>query len=138
MFGGLHLEIGMWKMLGHYLASSGWTIALTDAGIATAGTADSFLNASHLTRTRRAHQLTCVTLNTFQYWDTILNIEVLVLTIVRAHREKNFPLYVEALEGIVGFFLHLTVSTMQGGFLYTSVTCHHCQPLLKKNLRASW
>ena len=51
--------------------------------------------------------------------------------------EKNFPLYVEALEAIVGFFLHLTVTTMQGGFLYTSVTCHHCQPLLKKNLRAS-
>ena len=53
-------------MLGHYLASSGWTIALTDAGIATAGTADSFLNASHLTRTRRAHQLTCVALNSLQ------------------------------------------------------------------------
>ena len=51
--------------------------------------------------------------------------------------EKNFPLYVEALEAIVGFFLHLTITTMQGGFLYTSVTCHHCQPLLKKNLRAS-
>ena len=65
-FGGLHLEMGMWKMLGHYLASSGWTIALTDAGIATAGTADSFLNSSHLTRTRRAHQLTCVALNSLQ------------------------------------------------------------------------
>ena len=41
---------------------------------------------------------------TFQYWDTILNIEVLVLTIVRAHHEKNSPLYVEALEAIVGYF----------------------------------
>ena len=38
--------MGMWKILGHYLASSGWTIALTDAVISTAGTADSFLNAS--------------------------------------------------------------------------------------------
>ena len=66
MFGGLHLEMGMWKMLGHYLASSGWTIALTDAGIATVGTADSFLKTSHLTRTRRAHQLTCVALHILQ------------------------------------------------------------------------
>ena len=41
---------------------------------------------------------------TFQYWDTIVNIEVLVLTIIRAHSEKNFSLYVEALEAIVGYF----------------------------------
>ena len=74
---------------------------------------------------------------TFQYWDTILNIEVLVLTIVRAHHEKNFPLYVEALEAIVGYFFAYDRTTMHGRFLYTSVTCHHCQPLLKKNLRAS-
>ena len=66
---------------------------LTDAGIATAGTSDSSLKTSHLTR---AHQLTCVALNILQkklyqlakddnnrievacvalpYWDTILNI----------------------------------------------------------------
>ena len=59
MFGGLHSEMGIWKILGHYLASSGWTIPLTDAGIATVDAADSFLKTSHLTRTRRAHQLTC-------------------------------------------------------------------------------
>ena len=53
-------------MLGHYLASSGWTFALTNAGIATAATADSFLNASHLKRTRQDHQLTCVALNSLQ------------------------------------------------------------------------
>ena len=40
---------------------------------------------------------------TFKYWDSILNIEVLVLTIIRALREKNFSLYVEALEAIVGY-----------------------------------
>ena len=50
MFGGLHLEMGMWNMLGNYLACSGWTTALTDAGIATSGTVDSFLKSSHLTR----------------------------------------------------------------------------------------
>ena len=41
---------------------------------------------------------------TFQYWDTILSIELLILTFIRAHREKDFPLYVEALEVIVGYF----------------------------------
>ena len=105
-----------------YLVSSGWTTALTDAGITTAGTADSFLKSSHLTRTRHAHQITCVSLYklqcqafellgdgvcfeqwknkmitrspTFQYWNTILSLKVLVLVFVRAHREKNFSLYV--------------------------------------------
>ena len=66
MFGGLHLEMGMWNMLGDYLAGSGWTTALADAGIATTGTADSFLRCSHLTRTRRAHQLTCIALHDLQ------------------------------------------------------------------------
>ena len=51
MFGRLHLEMGMWNMLGNYLACSGWTTALTDAGIAASGTADSFLKSLHLTRT---------------------------------------------------------------------------------------
>ena len=37
MFGGLHLEMAMWNMLGDYLAASGWTEALTEAGIASSG-----------------------------------------------------------------------------------------------------
>ncbi len=43
MLRGLHLEMGMWNMLGDNLAGSGWTTALTDAGIATSGKANSFL-----------------------------------------------------------------------------------------------
>ena len=131
MFGGLHLEMGMWTMPGNYLACSGWTAALTEVGIATAGKADSFLKATHLARTHHAHQNTCVALEklqkeafeaaksenrfeewrhdmikkslTFQYWHTILSLALLILTFIRAHREKNFPLYVEALEAIVGY-----------------------------------
>ena len=41
---------------------------------------------------------------TFQYWDTILTIEIYIFVFVRAHREKNFFLFVEALEKIVEFF----------------------------------
>ena len=57
---------------------------------------------------------------------TILNIEVLVLTIVRAHREKNFSLHVEALEAIVG---HFFAFDHYSGYLYTFITCYHCQLL---------
>jgi hypothetical protein len=52
MFGSLHMEMVVWTTCGNYLEGSGWTSALTQAGIASSGTADSFLKASHLTRTR--------------------------------------------------------------------------------------
>lgn len=125
-------------MLGDYLADSGWTASLIEAGIATYGTADSFLKASHLTRTRHAHQVTIAALTelqnqaflaedssndgkifsdwkvsmaaqspTFKFWDTIVNLEKLILIFVRAHREGNFDLYVETLEELVGFFFAL-------------------------------
>ena len=55
MFGGLHIEMALWNAIGDFLEGSGWTVALSDAGIASSGTADSFLKAAHLTRTRRAH-----------------------------------------------------------------------------------
>ena len=41
MFGGLHIEMSLWNTLGNYLADSGWTTSLTEAGIATSGTAAS-------------------------------------------------------------------------------------------------
>ena len=59
MFGGLHLEMSMWNMLGDYLAGCGWTVALCEVGIASSGVADGLLNASHLTKTRHAHQNHC-------------------------------------------------------------------------------
>ena len=43
MFGGLHVEMAVWNTLGDYLEASGWTTALTQAGIASSGTVDSFL-----------------------------------------------------------------------------------------------
>lgn len=52
MFGGLHLEMALWNTLGDLLESSGWTAALVEAEIVSSGVSDSFLKASHLTRTR--------------------------------------------------------------------------------------
>ena len=141
MFGGLHIEMALWSTIGEILDSSGWTTALCDAGVASPGIADSFLKASHLTRTRHAHQVTLIALSrlqrdawqnfisscsesdqvsfkawredmiskspTFRFWDIILNFEMMVLVFIRAHRTKNFKLYVETLEQLVPWFLAL-------------------------------
>ena len=62
MFGGLHIEMAALKTIGDWLKGSSWVQALAQAEIATAGTADSFLRATHVTRTRRAHQVTVAAL----------------------------------------------------------------------------
>ena len=46
-----------------YLEASGWITALTEAGIAPSGI---ILKASHLTRTRHAHQVSALALTTLQ------------------------------------------------------------------------
>ena len=40
MFGGLHIEMNLLKLLGDWLGGSGWDAALVQAGIATAGQAE--------------------------------------------------------------------------------------------------
>ena len=62
MFGGLHIKIAAFKILGDWLEGSGWTTAICDAGIASSGVADSLLKAAHVTRTRHAHQVTAAAL----------------------------------------------------------------------------
>ena len=63
MCGGVHIEMALWKVVGACLSESGWTVARADAGIATQGTAESFLIVSHVMRTRRAHQVTILALS---------------------------------------------------------------------------
>lgn len=58
MFGGLHIEKAALDMLGDILQGSGWTELLVQANIALSGTAESFLKAAHITKTRHAHQVT--------------------------------------------------------------------------------
>ena len=135
MMGSLHIEMAMWSTFGDYLEGSGWAAALTQAGVASSGTVDSFFKASHLMRTRYAHQVCAVALAklqeeayaitggllskqawkesmkkdspTFQYWDTILSLELMGLVFVRAHREKIFPLYLDSLKEIIPWFFAL-------------------------------
>ena len=63
LLGGLHTEMTANKVLGHWLEGSGWIEALQQAEIATPGIAESFLKASHVTRTRHAHQVTVCALH---------------------------------------------------------------------------
>ena len=60
--GGLHIEMALWSTIGDLLECSGWTDARIEAAVSSPavsspGTADSFLKASHLTKTRRVHQV---------------------------------------------------------------------------------
>ena len=57
MMGGLHLEMALLKMVGHWLDKSGWDSALVQADITTRGRADGILKAAHITRSRYAHQV---------------------------------------------------------------------------------
>ena len=66
MLGGLHVEKVLWYSVGDLLAFSEWTEALTEADVSTSGTVDSFLKASHITRTRHAHQVTAPALTKLQ------------------------------------------------------------------------
>jgi hypothetical protein len=53
-------------MIGNWLANSGWTNALVQADIITPGKADAVLKASHVTRTRYAHQVSACALHILQ------------------------------------------------------------------------
>jgi len=65
MMGGLHIEMAYLKAVGQWLEGSGWTDSLVAAGLVGSGTADSFLKAAHVTRTRRAYELAACALQMF-------------------------------------------------------------------------
>ena len=140
MFGGLHIEMTAFKSIGSMLEGSGWTGALVEAEIASSGSADSFLSATNVTKTRQAHQVTASSLfkllkkgysaylveqedsdektvtfeewcgfrskesPLFQFWFLILNMELTILTLIRAFREGNFALYRESLAELIPYF----------------------------------
>ena len=129
MLGGLHTEMALWNVLRDLLEGSGWTSALSKAEVSSAGTAQSMSNAAHLTRTRHVHHVTLLTLHilqgeaflscigwrlqmiakspAFMFWDVTLRYETLILIFVRAHRERNFHLYVNVLEELALLFFAL-------------------------------
>ena len=57
MFGGLHIEMALFRVLGELISGSGWTSALCEAEKASLGTADSLLKSSNVVKTRHTHQV---------------------------------------------------------------------------------
>jgi len=120
MFGGLPVEMAALKTAGQWLTGSGWNDALVHCGLATRGVADSFLHASHVKRTRYAHQVSAAALHIlqrksflgcihndteafddwchtraqvspqFQYWSLTLELELTILVFVRSLRQSDF------------------------------------------------
>ena len=140
LMGGLHIEMAVLRMLGHWLDGSGWVHCLVQANVATSGVADSFLHGNHVKRTRYAHIVTAATLficrhqsyihyceklsNTalsfdewcfsheksssqFKYWNTVLQLELTLLSFVHSIRDGNFELYVEILQTLAPWFFCL-------------------------------
>ena len=62
MMGALHIEMAALRMAGRILKGSGWMTAIEESGLASAGTAESFLSVANVTKTRRAHQETVCSL----------------------------------------------------------------------------
>lgn len=62
-FGGLHTKMAVLRSVGDWLRGSGLVQALVQAEFTSAGTADSFLRASHVSQTRRVHSDSSSTLN---------------------------------------------------------------------------
>lgn len=60
MMGSLHTKMVAMKTLGDRLENSEWFSALVEAEIASFGTVQSFLHASHVSRTRSTHQVRIV------------------------------------------------------------------------------
>ena len=59
---GLHIEKASIHMIGDWLEDSDWVEALLEAKVASSWPADSFLKATHITRTRHARQVTACSL----------------------------------------------------------------------------
>ena len=99
MFGGLHIEMAAFKAIGGLLKDSGWTTALTEAGMASSGTAESFLTASSVTKTRLAHQVTACALSKllqrahekYQSDNVVIGLETDSLESWRKKKEEAYP-----------------------------------------------
>ena len=57
---GRHTEMASYRVLGHWLEGSGWVESLHEAETAKTGITESFLKASHITRTRHGPSGLCI------------------------------------------------------------------------------
>ncbi len=135
MMGALHIEMAFLNGIGDWLEGSGWVELLVKAEVNTPGRAESFLSGSQVKRSRYAHQVSCAAIYLllqeafqqnesnlsfeawleqkskesvqFKYWVTVMNLELILLLLVRSIRESNFPMFVSALEQIAPWMFSL-------------------------------
>ena len=98
--------------LGDWLDCSGCVAATTNSGTTKGGVKESFLSGSRVSKTRYAHQITCVLewkrnkenkYPQFKFWFLTRDMEMLLRRVVRSLRSKNFKLFVESLEEMLPF-----------------------------------
>ena len=101
MLGQLHIEMCIQSMLAMLLESSGWSAALTAAGIASPGRAESLARGSHdVNLAGYAHEVTCATLHNLMvdaYTEEMAGKEFLMQTIPleqwKANCEEEHPVF---------------------------------------------
>lgn len=57
LLGGLHIELATLRTVGQWLDGSGWTDVLVEADVTTSGRAESIIKATHIVRSRYAHEV---------------------------------------------------------------------------------
>ena len=135
MMGALHIEMATLNMLGDWLEGSGWVEVLIEAQIHSPGRAESVLSGTHVKRSRYVHQVTCAALHLllvsayrnsstdvpieewitarrsssaqFNYWLTVIELETLLLMLVRSIREGDIHMFVRSLEDIAPWMFAL-------------------------------
>jgi hypothetical protein len=95
-----------------YVSNPKYSDTLVNNGVNPSTGQDAFLDMvneePHDEETKEAWIQDMTTKNpTFQYWNTILNMDIMGLIFVRAHREQDFAFYVESLKALVPWFFAL-------------------------------
>ena len=130
MLGGLHIEMALWSTMGDILLGSGWRKTMNEAGLVkTQAAATTFLKTSNPMRSRYAHQLTGVVIDsllkqvyegsgtdmtlddwavvasqespTFKCWLLIHKYQKIIFMFIRAHPKRKFELMVNTLRKLV-------------------------------------
>jgi len=142
MLGGLHIEMVLWSTMGDLLRWCGWPESLKEAGLVKSEAAAlAFLKANNVMRTRYAHHVTVVVLNsllkrayehsdnwaveashsspTFKFWLLVHKYQQIIFMFIRAHRERKFELMVTTFRMLVPLFFALALTRiMPGGYQF--------------------
>lgn len=66
MMGGLHIEMTIFKLIGHWIQGSGWSTALSDSGVTTSGRSNHAEKGGDVSQAKYYHQVTAASLYILQ------------------------------------------------------------------------